>query len=66
MPAIQQKNTDRPKYQEMMMTRIRNNEFTHMLVWKIDRISRNLKDFTEMYEEIKQYNITFISKNETV
>jgi len=57
------KNTDRPKYQEMM-SRIRNKEFTHMLVWKIDRISRNLKDFTEMYEEIKQYNITFISKNE--
>lgn len=57
------KNTDRPKYQEMM-SRIRNKEFTHMLVWKIDRISRNLKDFTEMYDEIKVYNITFISKNE--
>lgn len=57
------KNTDRPKYQEMM-TRIRNKEFSHMLVWKIDRISRNLKDFTEMYDELKDYNITFISKNE--
>lgn len=57
------KNTDRPKYQEMM-ARIRNKEFSHLLVWKIDRISRNLKDFTEMYEELKKYNITFISKNE--
>lgn len=57
------KNTDRPKYQEMM-SRIRNNEFSHLLVWKIDRISRNLKDFTEMYEELKKYGITFISKNE--
>ncbi len=57
------KNTDRPKYQEMM-TRIRNKEFTHMLVWKIDRISRNLKDFTEMYDELKTYGIIFISKNE--
>lgn len=57
------KNTDRPKYQEMM-SRIRNKEFTHMLVWKIDRISRNLKDFTEMYEELKACGIVFISKNE--
>jgi DNA invertase Pin-like site-specific DNA recombinase len=57
------KNTDRPKFQEMMK-RIRDGEFTHLLVWKIDRISRNLKDFTEMYEELKKHNITFISKNE--
>ena len=57
------KNTDRPKYQEMI-SRIRNKEFTHMLVWKIDRISRNLKDFTEMYDELKQCGIIFISKNE--
>ncbi|WP_040980380.1 MULTISPECIES: recombinase family protein [Oceanobacillus] len=57
------KNTKRPKYQQMM-ARIRNNEFTHILVFKIDRISRNLKDFTEMYEEIKDYQVTFVSKSE--
>ncbi|SMC64401.1 recombinase family protein [Sporomusa malonica] len=57
------KNTDRPKFQEMM-TRIRAGEFTHLLVWKLDRISRNLKDFTEMWEELKDYNVTFISKME--
>lgn len=57
------KNTDRPRYQEMM-SRIRNGEFSHLVVWKIDRISRNLKDFTEMYEELKKCNITFVSKNE--
>ena len=43
------KNTDRPKFQEMM-SRIRAGEFTHVLVWKIDRVSRNLRDFTEMYD----------------
>ncbi|UYO61864.1 recombinase family protein [Acetobacterium wieringae] len=57
------KNTDRPKYQEMM-ARVRNREFSHILVWKIDRISRNLIDFCEMYEEIKKYDTAFISKNE--
>lgn len=57
------KNTDRPKYQEMI-NRVRNREFSHILVWKIDRISRNLIDFCEMHEEIKKYNTAFISKNE--
>lgn len=57
------KDTDRPAYQNMM-ERIRLGEFSHLLVWKIDRISRNLLDFTNMYEELKDYNVTFISKNE--
>ena len=57
------KNTDRPKFQEMM-NRIKNREFTHLLVWKIDRISRNLLDFCSMYDEIKVYGVTFVSKNE--
>jgi len=47
-----------------MMTRIRMGEFSHLLVWKIDRISRNLRDFSDMYDELKKYNVTFISKNE--
>lgn len=59
------KNTDRPKYQEMMK-RIRSGEFTHLLVWKIDRISRNLKDFSEMYEELKDCKVTFVSKKRTI
>lgn len=57
------KNTSRPKYQEMM-NRIKEGEFSHLLVWKIDRISRNLLDFCDMYEKLKKYNCTFISKNE--
>ena len=50
------KNTDRPAFQEMMQ-RIRKGEFTHVLVWKIDRISRNLLDFAEMYEELLAANM---------
>ena len=57
------KNTDRPAFQNMMH-KIRNGEFTHVLVWKIDRISRNLLDFAEMYEELQSLRVTFISKNE--
>lgn len=57
------KNTDRPSFQQMM-ARLRTGEFTHLCVWKIDRISRNLLDFAEMYSEMKKLGITFVSKNE--
>ncbi|MGL5676810.1 MAG: recombinase family protein, partial [Cellulosilyticaceae bacterium] len=57
------KNTDRPAYQNMM-ARVRQKEFTHIIVWKIDRVSRNLLDFATMYEEIKKHGVTFVSKNE--
>lgn len=57
------KNTDRPAFQEMMK-RIKDGEFSHLLVWKIDRVSRNLLDFCAMYEQLKKYNCTFVSKNE--
>lgn len=57
------KNTDRPAFQQMM-SRLRTGEFSHVCVWKIDRISRNLLDFSEMYVELKKLGVTFVSKNE--
>ena len=57
------KNTDRPGYQNMMKL-IRTGVFSHLLVWKLDRISRNLLDFAAMYDELKKLGVTFISKNE--
>lgn len=57
------KNIDRPAYQDMI-ARIRKGEFTHLLVWKIDRISRNLIDFSNMWEELKKYKVAFVSKQE--
>jgi len=57
------KNTDRPEYQRMM-SQLRTGAFTHLLVWKIDRISRNLLDFATMYNELKDLGVTFVSKSE--
>ncbi len=57
------KNTDRPQFRDMM-AKVRNHQFTHILVWKIDRISRNLLDFASMYEELKRLGVVFVSKNE--
>lgn len=47
-----------------MMSQVRQGLFTHILVWKIDRISRNLLDFANMYAELKELGVTFVSKNE--
>ena len=57
------KNTDRSAFQAMM-ERIESGEFSHVLVWKIDRISRNLLDFATMYARCKKLGVTFVSKNE--
>ena len=57
------KNTDRPAYQNML-ARVRQGEFTHIVVLKLDRISRNLLDFAGMYAELKRLGVIFISKNE--
>lgn len=62
-PGYSAKNTDRPAYQQMM-ARLRTGEFSHLVVWKIDRISRNLLDFAEMYSELKKLGVIFVSKNE--
>lgn len=57
------KNTDRPAFLRMMK-KIRAGEISHVVVYKIDRISRNLVDFSLMYDEFKKYRVTFISLNE--
>lgn len=57
------KNTNRPALQNMLH-RIEMYEFSHLLVWKLDRISRNIIDFSKMFEQLKKYQVTFISKNE--
>ena len=57
------KNTDRPAFQRMMK-KVRAGEISHIVVYKIDRVSRNLVDFSLMYDELKKYRVTFISLNE--
>lgn len=63
-PGRSAKNTDRPKFREMM-NRIESGEFTHLIIWKIDRISRSVLDFVVMYEELRKYNTTLISTTES-
>ena len=44
------KNTQRPEYQRMI-EKVKSGMISHVVVYKIDRISRNLVDFSIMYNE---------------
>ena len=57
------KNTDRPAFQRMM-NKVHSGLVSHIIVCKIDRISRNLVDFSIMYEDLKYNRVAFISLNE--
>lgn len=57
------KNTDRPAFQRMMK-KVKSGKVGRVLVYKIDRISRNLVDFSLMYDDFKANRTTFISLNE--
>lgn len=57
------KNTDRPAFQRMM-NKVRAGLISHVVVCKIDRISRNLVDFSIMYDVLKYNRVAFISLNE--
>lgn len=57
------KNTKRPAF-ERMMKKIKAGLVSHVLVYKIDRISRNLVDFSIMYDDFKSNRVAFISLNE--
>ena len=52
------KNTNRPEFQKMLKA-IRNNEIKIVACYKMDRISRNLVDFYNMYQEFEYYNVKY-------
>ena len=56
-------NTDRPQFQKMLKD-IENKAITKVIVYKVDRISRSLQDFVEIYSKFEKYNVEFVSCNE--
>lgn len=57
------KNTDRPQFQAMIND-IKSGRITHVVVYKLDRISRSLMDFAFIIAMFQEYNVEFISCNE--
>lgn len=57
------KNTDRPKFQEMLEA-IRRGEVKRVIVYKLDRISRSILDFATMMAEFQEHGVEFVSCTE--
>ncbi len=57
------KNTIRPEFQRLLMD-VREDTVSKIVVYKLDRISRNLLDFTSMYQEFENHKVEFCSVSE--
>jgi len=57
------KNTDRPKFQELIRD-IEKGLISTVVVYKLDRISRSIIDFASMMELFGRYNVEFVSATE--
>lgn len=56
-------NTNRPQFQEMIKD-IKNKKIKCVIVYRLDRISRNVTDFCNLKNEFIKYNTDFISVTE--
>ena len=56
-------NMNRPAFQRMM-EQIEKGEIKALVVYRLDRVSRNVSDFSGMIENLKQKDITFVSIRE--
>lgn len=57
------KNTNRPAF-ENMINDIKKGLIKRVIVYKLDRISRSILDFSNMMELFQKYNVEFISSTE--
>lgn len=58
------KNLDRPQFQQLLRD-IKSGEISKLVVYKLDRISRSLNDFSNLMETFKKYGVEFASTVET-
>lgn len=56
-------NTDRPQFKQMI-TDAKSKKFDILICYRLDRISRNIADFSSLIEELQKYSISFISIRE--
>jgi site-specific DNA recombinase len=57
------KNTQRPEFQKMLHD-AENKKFDVLICYKLDRVSRNVSDFSSFIEALDKYGIGFISITE--
>lgn len=57
------KNTERPQFQKMMQI-AETGELKAIVCYRLDRISRNISDFSRLIEQLEEMGIDFISMKE--
>lgn len=57
------KDINRPEFQKMMK-RAKDKKFDILICYRLDRISRNVADFSNTIETLQKYNIDFVSIRE--
>lgn len=57
------KNLNRPRFKELIND-IKNNKFDILICYRLDRISRNVADFSSTLELLQEYNTHFVSIKE--
>lgn len=56
-------NTKRPEFQKLL-SEIKQNKFKALICYRLDRISRNVADFSAILELLQAHNVAFISIKE--
>lgn len=56
-------NVNRPAFKKMM-THIERGEFKALVVYRLDRVSRNVSDFSSLIEDLNRRDIVFVSIRE--
>ncbi len=56
-------NLNRPAFQQMLSA-ARSHELSSIVVYRLDRISRNISDFSTLIEELSRLGVAFISIRE--
>ena len=56
-------NIDRPQFKKLMKD-IKTKKFSHLICYRLDRISRNVADFTSTLEILNKYECSFVSIKE--
>lgn len=57
------KNTDRPEFKKMIND-AKARKFTKLICYRLDRVSRNIADFSNFINKLQDFGIDFISINE--
>lgn len=58
-------NTNRPAFKRMLED-VRANKIDTVVFYKLDRISRNVSDFSSLVIELDNYDVSFLSATESI